>query len=104
DRVMLVDAKVKMDFMSMDELKSLGIDPTTPTDSSWRIFKSKYPDAQAFTAFSVPGYDSNGDLALVSYFTLCASGCYQKGLVLLERNPTTREWRVIRRGIIYGGG
>ena len=78
--------------------------PGRPLGRSWRIFKSKYPDHQAFIAFAVPGYDSNGDLALVSYFSLCASGCYQKGMVLLERNPTTRQWRIIRRTIVYGGG
>lgn len=100
----LLETRNKIDFESAESLAKMGILPDTPTDSSWRIFKEKYPDATNFVAFSRPGYDSGRDMAMVSYFNLCGPGCYQKGYVLLERNVDTRRWRMIHRNIVFGGG
>jgi len=104
ERTLLNAPKVKIDFESGSSLAAMGILPDTPTDSSWRIFKAKYPDATNFVAVSLPGYDSGRDMALVSYFNLCGPSCYQKGYVLLERNVDTRLWRAIHRNIVFGGG
>ena len=104
ERTLLDVPKHKIDFETTESLTAMGLALDTPTDSSWRVFKAKYPDATNFVAFSVPGYDSGKDMALVSYFNLCGTGCYQKGYVLLERNIDTRRWRMIHRNVVYGGG
>ncbi len=103
-RALLDAPKVKIDFESMESLEKMGLLPDTPTDSSWRVFKAKYPNATNFVAFSLPGYDSGRDMALVSYYNLCGPACYQKGYILLERNVDTRMWRMLHRNIVFGGG
>jgi hypothetical protein len=100
----LLDTRTKIEFLSTEEAQSMGLSWEAPSDSSWRVFKEKYPDASRFVAFSLPGYDSSRDLALVSYFLLCAPGCYQKGLALVERNPNNNQWRQLHRAVIFGGG
>jgi hypothetical protein len=104
DRVLLDVPKNKIDFETFESLKAMGLSPENPTDSSWRVFKAKYPDATNFVAFSNPGYDSGRDMAIVSYFNLCGPGCYQKGYALLERDVNTRRWRMVHRNVTFGGG
>lgn len=104
DRVLLEAPKNKINFEKMEELAKMGLSFEALTDSSWRVFKAKYPDATNFIAFSLPGYDSGRDMALVSYFNLCGPSCYQKGYVLLERNENTRMWRMLHRNVVFGGG
>ena len=104
DRVLLDVPKNKIDFETTASLTAMGLPVDQPTDSSWRIFKAKYPDATNFVGFSLPGYDSGRDMAIVSYFDLCGPGCYRKGYVLLERNVDTRRWRMIHRNVVFGGG
>lgn len=96
--------QIKMDFESIESLNKMGLEPSDMTDSSWRILKAKYPNATNFASFSLPGYDAEYNVALVSYFNLCGPGCYHKGYILLERNLSTRVWRMVHRNIVYGGG
>ena len=103
ERVQL-DTRIKIDFASTEALKKIGLSMDAQTDSSWRVFRAAFPTQSSFLAMSLPGYDSNGDLALVSYYWLCGDGCYQKGYVFLERNQSTNKWSRLHRAITISAG